>query len=412
MMRAIVLVTAVLLGASTNAEAFSSGVAQGRLLFYNQQGNFCPASRDCYGAKYTQAEWMTNLGVSDAKVYLRNLQHQVIGQGVTDAAGNYIISWFDPSTGPYHQPFTQAYLVWHLEHKDGRFVVKQANGNAFSFQTGVQWIGPSTWMGNATWGGPGAPSLPANLYNGAWRSWYHSLSQSNLLVSYFGGVDIRFAAGECATSCANGILNTIWMNPGSELSPQSRILHEMGHLASVKSSSGHARLQAFNVYGYPGNNAQVWNMEEPEFGSAQFEEALATFFGDAALYYPWAATPHTCFSDAPCSPGQLNIEQGMGVACGVDVNRWPINNVRYFWDLYDYNQDYPGETMMLSIGNIADSNSLLPDGYDNGGKNEPFFMFWMDDNDGRSSRDFHDRLMISGTVTTSQIINNCGMVGD
>ena len=47
-----------------------SGVVRGRLLFYENNNDYCPSTRDCTGANYLEAQYNSYLPVSDAKVYV------------------------------------------------------------------------------------------------------------------------------------------------------------------------------------------------------------------------------------------------------------------------------------------------------------------------------------------------------
>lgn len=399
--------------ASSTAVAWSGGSVNGQLLFYQNQGNFCPTTRNpCTGAKYLESQWHTNMPVSQTKVYIKNMANQVIGQGVTDTLGFYNINWFDPNApqGP-----VTAYVAWHLEHKDGRFVIRDPGGNAYLMMrppSGLQ-FGIATNLGSYTFGNSGSPNALANLYDGAWRSWFHSLSQSASQVNNNTNVLIKaFDSAACPTSCADCGANTIIMDSSSAFSPQHRILHEMGHIASCRASQGAGYISPTSVcYAYGGSAG--WGFTGPEFGSAQFEEAFATFFADVALYGPTATQPHTCLSSLACPNNFHNIETSLGVSCGTDVNRHPINNIRYFWDLYDTTSDFAGENASYSMSQITQAIENLPDGFENNCKNEPWFGGTIDDCDGRSSQDYWYRWWVVGGVDTSLILtNNCGSTGD
>lgn len=59
----------VLLGGLTQDALAATGVVRGRLMFYQNQGNYCPATRDCTHAQYTQAQYNVANPVAHVKVY-------------------------------------------------------------------------------------------------------------------------------------------------------------------------------------------------------------------------------------------------------------------------------------------------------------------------------------------------------
>ena len=61
-----------------------TGVVSGRLRFYQNQGNYCPSTRDCSGAQYLESEYHTYQPVRDVKVYVETSGGTLIGSGSTD----------------------------------------------------------------------------------------------------------------------------------------------------------------------------------------------------------------------------------------------------------------------------------------------------------------------------------------
>lgn len=99
--RLFCLATFVTLLVSTNAWA-SSGYVTGTLQFCNHLGSYCPNSGtvDCTGAKYLEALYHTYRPVRYAEVTLVGVINQganetvySIGEGTTNASGNYTMSW-------------------------------------------------------------------------------------------------------------------------------------------------------------------------------------------------------------------------------------------------------------------------------------------------------------------------------
>src|SRR5262249_19561892 len=153
----------------------------------------------------------------------------VLGQGTTDANGNYVIQWFSPGTPP------AAAILWKARQKDVRFEVRvlpstgiyYAKSGSFSLTQFTTVLNPqkmSTWY----WGSSQSPNAYANLYDGAWRRWHYALQYSGLMGSVFTGVKIDgFNATTCPTSCASGPSKTITIDSTtSAFEPQGRVMHE------------------------------------------------------------------------------------------------------------------------------------------------------------------------------------------
>lgn len=407
-----------LLAAPLSASAAASGSVSGTYYFFNNQGNFCPTTRNCTGARYVQSQYQTNMPVADAKIYvLRSSDGTIIGQGTSDASGNFTVSWYDPNASGS----VQTNVVWRGEHKDNRFAIRTSSGGTWQFNNGpfTLWANQTTNIGGWVWGNSGSPNALANLYDGARRMWAVSLSQSNRMNAYFSNVEVRaFDSATCPTSCANGSANRIIMDGNSAYSPQARILHEMGHIASYRASRDQEYRQAGGYTCYPDSSSTGcgWSLGEAEWASIAFEEGVATFLGDVALYAPWATAPHTCLSAGACGTGSFNEETSGGTACATDDNRRPINNIRYFWDIYDSNSDFSGETLNRGMWEVVDTIHAFDDGTDNRQKNEVWSVFlWIwsvDDVDGRSAIDFRDNWITWGTNSTAALANNCNSSGD
>ena len=79
----------------------SWGYVTGRLLFFNNQGNYCnDDGRDCSGARYPKSQYRVNMPVRDVKVYVRrSSDNAIIGQGVANSSGYYTIYWSSPGSG-------------------------------------------------------------------------------------------------------------------------------------------------------------------------------------------------------------------------------------------------------------------------------------------------------------------------
>jgi hypothetical protein len=398
----------------------SSGTVSGGVAFFQNQGNFCPASRTCTGATYVESQYHTNMPIGETKVFIQRASDNLtIGQGVTDSSGRFTISWTNlVTTGNITANF-----IWVGEHKDGRFAVRTSSGGQWVFWTPNFTLnaGGNTEIGTWTWGSSGAPNSLANVYDGAFHMWSFGLSQSNRMNAFFTGVSIYAFDDVCPTSCANGPNNRITLDTGAAYSPQGRIMHEMGHIASYKGSRDQSFTQTGNCafYSYPSMTCVTgsgWNLTSPEWEAAAFEEGVATHLGDVCLYRAFATDPHTCLSDTACGTGSFNIETSLGTTCATDQNRWPLNHVRYHWDNYDSTSDYTGEDLSRGMWEVVDTLNAFPVGIDNRDKDEPFAVqngsIVIDDLDGRSPIDFRENWISFGTNSSTQLANNCGSLGD
>src|SRR5688572_23591431 len=91
------IATVALVLVSGTAEAASSGWVRGRLRHYNNQANWCPNTRSCTGAQYTQAMSQAFLPVVGPVVTVEDTSGTIYGSGTTDSGGNYLISWWSPN---------------------------------------------------------------------------------------------------------------------------------------------------------------------------------------------------------------------------------------------------------------------------------------------------------------------------
>jgi len=385
------------------------GVVHGRIWFYQHQGNYCTPSawRDCEGARYLSSQYHTNMPVGDVKVFVREGE-TIVGQGVTDANGYFRISWWAD------HGVSKLNFIWTAEHKDNRFAVRTGDGGTWIMWTyeldtvfGSTWDSPQ-WAGDYTWGSPGAEHPMSNVYDGARRMWNDSLSSSWTMQNRFANLEVRSTNTRCSTSCAHGNENRIDLDGNAPYQPQGRILHEMGHIASYKGSHDWNVNTCAN-YSW-GPNATGWSLDGPEWGCAAFEEALATFFGDTALYGANAATPRTCLSTGECGDG-WDIER-TPASCPTDSNRIPLNIDRALWDEFDNRND--GESIFENLWVYFDQLEDYANGNENHAKDE-----WTDnsgggwDLDGRGSFDWmwHYTQRFGGTLFYP-FINNCGWMGD
>ena len=392
----------------------SWGYASGRLMFYNNQGNYCANDgRDCNGARYPRSQYRVNMPIRDVKVYVRRSSDNVIiGQGVANSSGYYTVYWNSPGAGN-----VSGKVTWHGVHKDGRFSLKTSSGGTWVFWTYPRTLvnGTTTNFGSLVWGNSSSPNSLANLYDGAVRMWKDALNYSNRMRAYFTNVEIRaYNSAACPTSCANGANKRIIIDSAnSAYMPQGRVMHEMGHIASYVSKPR----KSFVDYTRDGTNG--WNMRSAEYASASFEEGLATFYGDTALYWYWNSEPLTCLSTGACSrSSNNNVETSTGVraSCSNGEERWALTVDRYLRDVYDSSNEW-FDNNREPFYNFFDVINRFGNGYDNRHKNEPYGSFlgitWVDDRDGRSARDFRAHMEAhTGTSNYSNFLRNCYPAGD
>jgi hypothetical protein len=385
----------------------SSGYVSGRIWFYQHQGNYCTPSstRDCTGSRYLSSQYNTNMPVGDVKVFVREGQ-TIVGQGVTDGNGYFNIYW---DAG--HR-VSKVNFIWTAEQKDNRFAIRTGDGGTWVMWTGDMDTSFFTssdspqYLGDFTWGSPGAEHVMSNVYDGARRMWNDALSWSWTMQNRFTGLQVRTTNNVCTTSCADGNTNIINLDPAAPFKPQGRIMHEMGHIASFR-GSGNA-LQTCRDYSW-GPNTIGWSLDGPEWGCAAFEEGIATFFGDTALYGANAVQPRTCLSDGECSD-YWDIER-KPTSCPADTGRWPLNIDRALWDEFDNQVD--GETTFENLWVFFDTLEDYPAGAENHAREE-----WQGDGttrdlDGRATFDwmYHYTERFGGTLFYP-VVNNCGWIGD
>ena len=80
------------IGLANPAKAVT-GYVQGSWYFWNKNGNYCPSSNTCAGARYTQSMYDGLLPVSNATIWVVDSSWAIIGVGSTDNDGNYTVAW-------------------------------------------------------------------------------------------------------------------------------------------------------------------------------------------------------------------------------------------------------------------------------------------------------------------------------
>jgi len=421
----------------------ASGYVYGYLKHYQNQGNFCDDDdgRSCDGAQYLETEFNTVVPVRNAEVYVRDQNDVVIGTGTTSSTGYFNIYWYR-STMP-----TSASLYWTLKHAAGRFQIFSPSG-----ATWILWTGPFTlinggytYIGTPTWGGPGAPHALTNVYDGAEKMWRSSLAYAGAALNGFANLDIRALSNtvpySCSSSCALADYNIVQLDANAAYAPQARVMHEMGHIAIYQARTHRIRATAdpnmlFADYCYPGTyvanltlcnctcgclasgGCSGWSLTPPmataEYRAASFEEGLATFFGDTAIYWSWSPEPYSCrASSASCTrTAANNIETSTGTTCASGETRWAISVDRYLRDMYDsVNDPGFGEAMARPYYEFFNVLAQFPDGTGNHQKDETWNASFtaLDARDGRSaSDDFgYNFTSLTGLTSINQYTYNC-----
>ncbi len=417
MKRTIVTMTALLTSLSAGA-AFgaTSGTVTGKLQFFQNQGNYCPASRDCTGARYVQAEYGTFQPIAHALVYLYDTNGAPIGASMVADDGTFMISWYSANNA------NQGAIRWFYEHDALRFVIRSSDGSqrqayssAFSITNGTTFNSPQA-IGTFSWGSSASPNEYMNVFDGAEKMWRFALNSSYAMQSYFNGLDVWVNSNDCSTSCANGSTMIVKLDPNAEFKPQARILHEMGHIASYLSSNDQ-EYRFSGTYNFPLLNQETgtWNLTSAEWGSVQFEEGVATFFGDAAFYGPANPTPFTCNSTGVCNSFDTELSTGAN-NCVTNEDRQVLSVVRFLRDAYDANSDWAGDDVQQPLYDFVDTITVAGNGRGEGQKNEPWDINnpnQHDDDDGRSAVDFRRNFKTRTGVSIWKMWNrNCQTVGD
>jgi hypothetical protein len=194
------------------SEAFAfTGYVSGNYSIWNKNGNFCDsAAQDCTGSYYPKASsdtWQPFLN-AHAEVWQGA---NVIGQGSTDGAGHFVMSWTSSDLT------TQAYVRWFTQQKDGRFTVENTAGQRVNNGSGTFTLVNGTTSGSpqnvGSWfsGSSANPDPSTNVYWALELEWRTTFNLVGALQTAFTNVEVRGFAdnqpsflGTCTTSCAQG----------------------------------------------------------------------------------------------------------------------------------------------------------------------------------------------------------------
>jgi hypothetical protein len=388
------------------------GWLHGTLLFYQNQGNYCPTNRTCVGAYYLQGQFHQNIPLQDSRIYMFDAAtDEVIGGSTTDNAGVFYLYW--SSTAKVEN----AYFRWYGEHSGLAFKLLTPAGSQVRRKTSSfvpDWT--STILRQQTFTEPfviGKSTNPdpyANVYDGAFRTWENSFSHSSLLQANFFNIPITtFENCSSGSSCAGD--NYVKLGTGATVpyAYSENIAHELGHVASDQISVG----QSANTCGkYDYDDNPGWNMGEEEYGCAGYEEAFATMMGDSARYLESArASADLCtgWNMGVCTTlAETNLK--VNGTCPAGESRKPRAAYKFLWDVYDSGAG-DDDTVSGQISWFMEPHLTFPVGTANHQRDEPFTS--PRDYDGKSARDYrywYEQIM--NVSMSTMYSNNCSPVGD
>jgi hypothetical protein len=352
-LRLQILVAAVLSSMAGAAQAYS-GYVSGTWQTWLKNGNYCdPSAQNCQGAMYLVEEFDSRQPIRNAYVeVVQGSNYTVIGQGSTDDGGNFDIYWSSSDIR------TRARVRIFPRQAEGRIEVRDKSGRTLNNVTALQVLQDGTTysapqdIGAWYTGSSSSPRWYFNVYWAAEMQWRLSFAYVGTLQNLFTGVQIQGLTGDATRAHEEGKLIYIGTSDDA-LAPQSRIMHEMGHIASSLMGPRHK----VHNYDYPYNVCDrvvcdgAWYQYTPEWRGTSFEEAFATMTGDTTLWWPDAVQPTSGHSSGPCDPGDP-AQQLWPMSypydtnyCGADEGRWPLSAMRYFWHLYDESNDGDGDTL-------------------------------------------------------------------
>jgi hypothetical protein len=289
-------------------------------------------------------------------------RHQ-IGQGYTNNSGQYTVRWntllSDPTPQTIKTVITTIHERFGIYYPQGQWA-KQASPsvvpNLSSTQANPQDFGTL---------GVGSSALPNPYFNAYWAAeiqWRSTMAPLGVLLNGFTGVEVRGfqntivsssfipGADTCASSCTAAPNRQVQLDTNAGFAPQARIMHELGHVASYWIRTWDPGID----YTFDGPGI-AWSQGSTEYGSASFEEAFATHFGNMTFWNRLASvTPTTCLTSSshcytivtppatsvptPFSDFETSLN-GATNFCFAGDNRKPINYMRFLWDVFDSRND-------------------------------------------------------------------------
>lgn len=359
--------------AVSGAASAVTGTVSGTINMWNKNGNYCPTTATCTGSRYPQADFNTSKPLSNAKVHIFDAAGVLIGQGASNQNGTFTTSW-SAAVKP-----AQIRLRFLASHRDTRFFFAQADGSLYNWFTGLITTAASSSpaapqaVGTFSAGTSAAPDPFANAYWAAERVWREVFNLVGVLQTNFTNVEIRGFAddipaflGSRPTSAASGSTKRVQLDANAGFSPQARVMHEMGHVASFQTHAW----QSTNNYNYPNTAAGGgWSQNTGEWSVSAFEEAFATHYGSISFWGDNSVMPTSCLSSATCYSGGVpvtasNLEASSfsgatnncaagatpPTAANAPEGRRPISHMRFMWDVFDNRND--GDTYTANAGDF------------------------------------------------------------
>jgi hypothetical protein len=202
------------------------------------------------------------------------------------------------------------------------------------------------------------------------REWRDVFNLVGVLQAGYTNVEIRGFAdtiagfqGTCTTSCAYGPTKHVQLDAAAGFSPQARVMHEMGHIATYVTHNW----ALTGNYNWPNTTGSSgWSQTSAEWSVSAFEEAFATHYGSIAFWGDNAVTPTTCLTSATCYDGTGTPFAGTDIEatsypyatnnCSTSPtapeSRWPLSHMRFFWDVFDNHNDADGDTYTANQGDF------------------------------------------------------------
>jgi len=410
-----------------------TGYVTGTWSLWNKNGNYCPSTNGCAGAYFVQSGFDQLWPISNGSIWVVDSSGAIIGTGSTDDNGNYTVAW-SRSTFP-----SQIGVKVFPYQKEGRFWFANTAGQLIN-----NWFGLVNTAANTTLTSPqnvgswyvGSSAAPDPFYNSYWAAewqWRYTMNLVGVLISNFTGVEIRGFAntingfrGTCNTSCAWGPAKQVQLDQNAGLSPQARVMHELGHIATYVTHNW--QITGDYTWSPPGQppGASSWCQNCPEWADAAFEEAFATHYGSITFWADNAVSPTTCLSSGTCYDGTGTPFSGTDIEatsyphtvnnCNTTSSnpeaRWPLSAMRYFWDVFDNHNDADGDTYSANQGDFWKHLYNLgwyPEGTGLNQINEPWnsTLTSIDNKDGRGSSSYSTNYANNVTSTNLLRIDNC-----
>jgi hypothetical protein len=379
----LLLATVTILSFTARGARAETGWVAGTFKFWNKNGNFCPYTAFCNGAVYTEGMEDVAQPISNAFVVVQGDSGGIIGSGWTDVSGVYSIAWATPIGSPPSQ------IRVAVAPRHERFVIYNPQGTASGTNSITPWVNAiiGTTQANAQQFGKrtvGSSSLPQPYFNAFWAAelqWRTTLAFIGVLINDFTGVEARGfqdtivsstfipITDTCTSSCTVGSLKQVQFDTDAAFSPQSRAMHEFGHVASYL-------VRPWKVGVDDSLNGSGWDWSQSEHASMAFEEAIATHYGNITFWNTLSATPTTCLAgkDEYCynvvtppatsvpvafSDFEASSWSGATNNCSVNEGQLPISMLRFLWDVFDGRNDTTRDSYSALAGHYWQHASLM-----------------------------------------------------